>query len=653
MERLVYYDVEQLMKVNSNMDGIKRTRLDREQKIWIGLAIGIGLIAILRFFYAITGDYYTFLDEYATFDAAVGYYKTGKFYKWDFHTQSLTDVEYSRAWPHTILLTIWFHIFGIGVPAGKVLSAVFGVLFILSVFYITYKIYRNYCITILSCLFLVGKDSVAVVFRQIRMYSLWLLLIIWFLYFVFMTLESEGSLKAGNRVAQLYNKYLGYPIRYILLLLLFLVLSYATHINTLVTGAGIVFFLFYLLFTKRDRRYITASFLLLISAGIFVSLCFLCAKGIAIPVVSKLYSVLTSDNFIGRYDPQNIRYFYWIRDYFGKPWIMYLVCVCTGVAFLKNIRKRDKRFDFSIYCALIIGSSLYCFIYVFSQYYQDRYMIYVAPLISILAAWGIVESFSLFKVRIVQDAAVIFFAICVALQIKMDFADIYYSDDICYHRQVYDKIQEDAQSVPIAIAGYDFRDYYGVQVFDDYVTAPFDRAHDMEILYEFAKEYPEGYVAVETAKIYGITESMRIFMQNHSERIAGEGIDEWNIDVCRYHFLYPETEQKGMYDGLGRETGCVKYSFEIGDGETVVRIAVDTSKMSPDAKILFLTFGIFTEAKESLPLCYQLVLPQDGTNDVVEYTAVIDKPCIAVELKDDCEVYYTDETYREMKLWEK
>ena len=207
--------------------------------------------------------------------------------------------------------------------------------------------------------------------------------------------------------------------------------------------------------------------------------------------------------------------------------------------------------------------------------------------------------------------------------------------------------------MPIAIAGYDFRDYYGVQAMPDYVTAPFDRAHDMEILYEFAKEYPEGYVAIETAKIYGITESMRIFMQNHSERIAGEGIDEWNIDVCRYHFLYPETERKGMYEGTGWESGCVTYSFEAREGETEVRIAVDTSKMASNAKILFLDFGIYTEAKESLPLCYQLVLPQDGKNGIYEYSVVIDKPCIAVELKDDCEVYYTDETYREMKLWEK
>lgn len=628
---------------------------DKQYDVWIILAVLIAVFATVRYFYALLGDFYTFLDEYPTFDAAVGFYKTGKFYKWNFHTQSLTDVAYSRAWPHTILLTVWFHIFGISVPAGKALSAVFGVLFILSVFYITYKIYHNYFITILSCAFLLGNDSVTTVFRQIRMYSLWLLLIIWFLYFVFLALEKEGNFSERNRVTLFVRNYFNYPVKYIVFALVLLIFSYFVHINTLVTGAGILLFFFYLLITKRDKRY-AFSLCLLLGIGLILGLLFLlCAKGIRIPILFNLYLVLTSDSFFGQYDEQNIRYLFWVRDYLGNTKLMVVSCVCVAIAFVKNIRKkdRDQKFDFSLFAVLIIGTSLYCFMYVFSQYYQDRYMIYAAPLLSITAAWGIVETASLIPKKQFMTLVTGIFVLTAVYQIASEAKEIYTSDKICYHRQVYDKIQEDAQSMPIAITGYDFRDYYGVQAMPDYVTAPFDRAHDMEILYEFAKEYPEGYVAVETAKIYGITESMRIFMQNHSERIAGEGIDEWNIDVCRYHFLYPEAERKGMYKGTGWESGCVKYSFETRDEETEVRIAVDMSKMSPNAKILFLDFGIFTKEQESLPLCYQLVLPQDNKNNVVEYSAVLDKPCIAVELKDDCEVYYTDETYREMKLWEK
>ena len=626
---------------------------DKQYDIWIILAVLMAVLAAVRYFYALLGDFYTFLDEYPTFDAAVGFYKTGKFYKWNFHTQSLTDVESARAWPHTILLAIWFHIFGISVPAGKVLSAVFGVLFILSVFYITYKVYHNYWITIVSCLFLLGNDSVAVVFRQIRMYSLWLLLLIWFVYFAFLTLENKGNFSDKNKFFSFMKKNFNYPIRYIVLSFVFLLICYNVHVNTFVTGAGIVLMFFYLLVTKYDRRYVTIMFLMILIGAMAGGMFWLAACDIEIPIISTLYRMFMSGKVFGQYDEQNIRYLYWIRDFMGNGKLMTVSGVCVMIAFLKNIKNRDKKFDFSLYSIFIISTSLFCFMYVFTRYYQDRYMIYVAPLISIAAAWGIVESASLAKRKSVVILITCFCALTVAYHIAADAKDVYDSNKICYHKQVYDKIQEDAENTPIAIAGYDFRDYYGVQAMPDYVTAPFDRAHDMEILYEFAKEYPKGYVAVESAKINGITESMKVFMQNHSERIAGEGIDQWNIDVCRYHFLYPETEQKGMYDGTGRESGCVKYSFEARERETEVRIAVDTSKIAPNAKILFLDFGIYTEAKESLPLCYQIVLPRDGKKGIYEYSAVINKPCIAVELKDGCEVYYTDETYREMKLWEK
>lgn len=625
----------------------------KQEKIWLLLALVILILTAARYFFALLGDYYTFLDEYPTFDAAVGFFKTGKFYKWDFHTQTLSDIQYKRAWPHTLLLTLWFHIFGVSVPAGKALSAVLGILFIFSIYFITYKIYNNYFITALSCLFLLGNESVTVIFRQIRMYSLWLLLIIWFLYFIFMILETDGYLKKKNKFTLLYNQYFSFSVEYIIVAALLLIFCYATHINTLVTGAGIFLFFLYLLFTKKENKYITAFIIFLLLSILGIGLYSLCARGIRIPVIFNLYLVLISDTFIGQYDPQNIRYFYWVRDYMGSPALMGISFICVLIAFVKNIRKRNKKFDFSLYAMLILVSSLLCFIYLFSRYYQDRYMIYAAPLISIVAAWGIVESTQLIKSRNIKRVVYFALIISVAVQMGINFKDIYYSTDICYHKEVYDKIQKDAEETPIAIAGYDFRDYYAVQEIADYVTAPFDRKQDMEILYDFARKYPQGYVVVETAKIYGITDSVRVFMQNYAERIAGDGIDQCNIDVCRYHFLYPEKVQKGMYKKNEMECGCVKFSFDAQAQKTEIRISVDTSKLMPTTKIVFLNFGIFTTEKESLPMCFQLVLPEEMPQKNIEYSAVIDKECAAVELKEDCEVYYTDKTYKEMKLWEK
>ena len=70
-------------------------------RIWKILFAVILAVSVLRFFYGITGDYFTFLDEYITFDTAAGFTHTGKFYLWDFHKEALTDQQYTRAWPHT------------------------------------------------------------------------------------------------------------------------------------------------------------------------------------------------------------------------------------------------------------------------------------------------------------------------------------------------------------------------------------------------------------------------------------------------------------------------------------------------------------------------------------------------------------------------
>ena len=68
-------------------------------------------------FLGIGGDFFTFLDEYQSFDVAAGFYHTGKSYFWDFHQQALSGERYTRAWPHTLLLSLWFRIFGVTVAA--------------------------------------------------------------------------------------------------------------------------------------------------------------------------------------------------------------------------------------------------------------------------------------------------------------------------------------------------------------------------------------------------------------------------------------------------------------------------------------------------------------------------------------------------------
>lgn len=637
-----------------------RTKTIQEKYIWTGLFCLIGLLAVIRMFWNIGGDYFTFLDEYATFDVAAGFAQKGEFYFWDFHHEMLTDQNYTRAWPHTILLGLWFRIFGINVVAGKALSAVFGVLFVLSLFYITREIYENYYISLLSCLFVMTNTTVITVFRQIRMYSLWLLVTLWLIYFIYRMLTVKPEYNARNPISRFWNQNLNFSVKYIILSIVFLVLGYFVHMNTLAIGIGMCLFYFYLLVVRHERRYVTA---LACIAGLVILAVFLVPwlAQYNSDIKSIYWNIVVSGHF-GLREDVNIRYWYWLQDFVHSRRFFWAAFACMVIAFLKNvITKRDEKFDFSIYMFLMAASTMCCFLYLLSRYYAARYFLYIAPLTAILMAWGIVETFTIIKWKPLVIAATAVSILFVAVNVKQEFTEVYDNPEICRHRQVYELVKEDAQAEMmtdkpverIAIAGYDFRDYYGVQVFENYETADFDRENDMEILKEFAIDYPDGYVLVESAKINGFPEVIKSFIQRYSERIAGDGLDHYNIEAVRYHFLYPAESSSDIVSDNAVQNGPVTYAFRRDGGETTLRINLDRSMITDDTDTVFLKFGIFTTDGETEDRCYQLRISENAKEKLLSYEVVINEPCEVVLLKDECMIYYKDGTCREKLLYEK
>lgn len=634
-----------------------KTRSIEEKYIWAGLFCLIGLLAVIRMFWNIGGDYFTFLDEYPTFDVAAGFAKTGKFCFWDFHHQVLTDHSYKRAWPHTVLLGLWFHIFGINVVAGKALSAVFGVLFVLSLCYITKEIYGNYYISLLSCLFVMTNSTVITVFRQIRMYSLWMLVTLWLIYFIYRMLTAKPECFGNNPLSRFWGKNFNFSVKYIIASIVLLIVGYYTHVNTLAIGVGAGLFFLYLLIFKRERRYITVTVMiggLILLAGLLLQWLITVS-----PALANIYWwVVTSGNVAVREDI-NIRYWYWLQDFIHSRMFFRTSLVFVIIALLKNIIiKRDEKLDFSMYILLVAGSTMYCFLCLLSRYYAARYFLYIAPLTAILMAWGIVETFTIIKWKPLVLAATAVSILFVAVNVKQEYIEVYENPAICRHRQVYETVKADAQTEMtkgenIAIAGFDFRDYYGAQVFEDYVTAEFDRENDMEILKEFAKEYPDGYVLVESAKINGFPEVIKSFIQSYSERIAGEGIDHDNIEAVRYHFLNSlGTASDIAYDNVV-QNGPSTYAFKTYGDKTTLRINLEGSMLENNTDIVFLKFGIFTVDGETEDKCYQLRIPEDAKGKKLSYEVVINSSCKAVLLKDECMLYYKDGTCREKLLYEK
>jgi len=329
------------------------------------------------------------------------------------------------------------------------------------------------------------------------------------------------------------------------------------------------------------------------------------------------------------------------------------------IAFLKNIiKKRDEKLDFSVYIFLMTGSTMCCFLYLLSRYYAARYFLYIAPLVAILMAWGIVETFTILKCKPLLIVAMTVSILFVVMNVKQEFIEVYDNPEICRHRQVYELVKEDAKTVipsdeSIAIVGYDFRDYYGVQVFEDYETAAFDRKNDMEILKNFAIKHPNGYMLVESAKINGFPEVIKAFIQRYSERIAGEGLDYFNVEAVRYHFLNSLEYTSDIARDNMDQNGPVKYAFTTEGQKTILRIDLDRTMIESNTDTVFLKFGIFTTNSETEDKCYQLRIPENVKGTTLSYEVIMDKSCKVILLKDECMLYYNDGTCREKLLYQK
>ncbi len=620
---------------------MKLKTVKRSELIWY-ILFGLVLAAAgLRIFYTITGDYFTFVDEYQTFDTAAGFTHTGRFQFWDFHNRTLTEDTYTRAWPHTVLLMLWFRIFGITVPAARVLSGVFGFLLIASVFYVTRKLYDSVWVSGLSCLLLLANSSVIIAFRQIRMYSLWLLLMIWFFYFVYMALTHENTFAKENRLTCLIRMHFDFSLRYVAAAFVVLFFSFWVHVNTLIAGAGFLLYSLYRLVVKKEKKFLTMIGLVAVVCLVFTALFLMVAGGVEIPVLSYVYRESIRGK-LGLLPEPNIRYWDWMQEFAGSRKFFWLCAVCIGAALWKNRKSKEVSFDFSVYAFLIVVSTLFCFLYVLSRYFSDRYMLYVAPLLAILMAWGLTEAAGWLRWKPLMWAPVFLCVFVTGRSVVREFDTVYYDPKMPHHREVYETLYEDASMRPIPFAGFEFRDYYAVQITEDYVTAPFDREWDMKILKELAAEYPDGYVVGETGKIYGFPDVTRLFLQKYSEKLTGEGLDNSNIESARYHFRNPAGEMLEMISDDVRQNGPFTYSFRAEDGKTRIRVQADTSGWDKDTEIVFLVFGIFTTDKETENRCWQLLLPEGGGQGICSYELELDVECLDVQCKDGFMLYYSD-----------
>lgn len=130
-------------------------------------------------------------DEYLGINASYGYYKTGEWKFWDFNKNEITEQSYIRANIYYWQVAQVFKFFPANEMSARLVSVFWGIIGIISVFFVSYLVTKNYYIALLAA-FLASISISSLTFdRKLRMYAMIAPVYLWLSYVVFCFLESR------------------------------------------------------------------------------------------------------------------------------------------------------------------------------------------------------------------------------------------------------------------------------------------------------------------------------------------------------------------------------------------------------------------------------------------------------------------------------
>ena len=288
-------------------------------------------------------------DEFFHLDTAVGYMETGKFVMWDFLEQEQTG-DYIRAFPYTWLVAQSFGFFGMSETTGRLPSAIFGILLLPLIYFVTYKITGNKLVSLLVLVLIVFDNSFIWSSRICRMYSMFVFFAVLTTYLLFRGLEGKN------------NKFNFY---YLIPGGLLFIFTYFIHEATLILGLG--FLIYFLINIKRSKKYKILSIVSLIVLATFFAIHFLVTP------------LTTNDFFTLRSDP-NFQYFeYPFNQLRLAPVVGWLILI-LGL-FLWEKKKPIYIYYLSLFAPIIIYFTFFA-----QRYAAKKYILFIVPFILIFYA---------------------------------------------------------------------------------------------------------------------------------------------------------------------------------------------------------------------------------------------------------------------------
>ena len=334
------------------------------------------LLSLIVYVPALFPSPYFSNDEHLVIEAALGYLDTGNFVRYT------TEINYNRAWMHTWLVAQAINLFGLSTEVTRAISALFGVVFILSTYHIIKKITKQANIAFLSAILLLFNRELIAIFTTVRMHALMMPLALWMLYFIFQALNNEMSYKSDNLTTRWLSKNFNFHFGYASIAIIFILLNEHIMFNALVLLFGVAIYIVWIAIEEKQRKFINLSIgmaviLILVAVAFFAHI----VLYIRIPFITSLIRGFLIHSGFGW---NNILYFWTnVNTPFGP--LLGVVFLIIGIAVCISKRKQHPFLRLIVACYLF---TIPFFVFFAYRYYAYRYMAFIVPVSVMLISLG-------------------------------------------------------------------------------------------------------------------------------------------------------------------------------------------------------------------------------------------------------------------------
>lgn len=571
------------------------------------------LLAVIRYFYILDARMAFEVDESLSLSRAVGFMNTGTFYEWDFANDCISDIPSNSHQGYTVLLAAWLKLFGVSLMSARTFSAVLGCLFVLSFVYISFQLFERWDVTVIATTYVILEPEITFLFRFIRYYSVVLLLSIWVVYFAYQAIVKSNHFKSDHKLILFINRNFDYNFVYCLLMVVSGFAVGQIHNIQLVLYGGMLLFIMYKALVGKERKYrnvsIIALFLIVIgSIGLLWS--DVLAK---IPVLGYFMLEL---KYWASFGQNNVNYYWDSVDALSNQLLMFMGWALAIVLLFSKKRGKEEK-EKVLYLVFIQVVSIVFMVCFANHYYQARYLSFLLPISILIFSVGITDVFGRYLLADLLIAGLLVSNFGYILNSSYEY--LYTLHTAPGSQEVYEMVNSQYPGEK-NILGVDMdmsvHGYFASQFLEDYnynQWEKYDTDESFVDVTEFAKEYPNGLVWVIENQIFNRRQMQRRFLIEFTDRIAGQGLDNYNIEVGVLNYIQPTSINNTVPNGI------IGMKESVLPGKEYCVVAVDGKQIQEDAEFICIRLEVVRNGGDTELLCFQLGIPEQKELTTWEY----------------------------------